>query len=162
MNKFRAMRRRQVLSAALSLVTLLGVGSVAGAPQAKPPAGRPIVKLDRLSLPDGLAQRAQLETRLRATLKREARRANWGAGRENHIEYRFSLQALEISQHGSVLRVRCAALGELPGGEKAKSDVTFGGAPSERTALVHRVVDVVARGVVSRLAELERTRRGLH
>jgi hypothetical protein len=119
------------------------------------------VHLNALTLPAGLPDAAGLERRLRATLHREARRASWGAGRDNRIEYRFSLVALDVSQHGSVLRVHCAAVGRLPGGETAKSDITFGGAPAERTALVHRVVDVTARGVVARLAELERARRGL-
>jgi len=133
----------------------------AARPAEKSAAGRPEVRLNRLELPAGLVGRAELERHLRATLRRAANNAAWGVGRENQIEYRFSVTALEVVQVGDVLRVRCSALGQLPGGQKARGDLSFGGKPTDRTVLVNRVVDVVARGVVTRLAELERRRRGL-
>lgn len=146
-------------------VAALGVflaASASATPVVKTTQGRPQVRLDRLELPQNLADGGRIEARLRKTLRREAARADWGAGRENQIQYRFSVTTLEVTRQGDVLRVRCSALGQLPGGQKARSDLSFGGKPSESTALVSRVLDVVARGVVTRLAQLERRRRGLN
>lgn len=153
----------RLLLPALLVCALFGGSSttLAAPPPQKVASGRPEVRLDKLDLPAGLVGRDEIESHLRATLRRETRKASWGAGRDNQIEYRFSVTALEIVQVGDLLRVRCSALGQLPGGQKARSDLSFGGHPKERTALVHRVVDVVARGVVTRLAELEQKRRGV-
>jgi len=154
--------RHVLLSALLACALVSGSNATgAAAPVEKATAGRPKVRLDKLELPAGLVGRAELERHLRATLRRAANNAAWGVGRENQIEYRFSVTALKVVQVGDVLRVRCSALGQLPGGQKARGDLSFGGKPTDRTALVNRVVDVVARGVVTRLAELERRRRGL-
>ncbi|MEZ4225132.1 MAG: hypothetical protein R3B13_29540 [Polyangiaceae bacterium] len=59
-----------------------------------------------------------------------------------------------------VMRVSCTAVGRLPGGRSAKSHLTFGGDPRKKNELITRVLEIVARGVVTRLAELERVRRG--
>jgi hypothetical protein len=130
------------------------------APNAQRPRGRPEVKLDRLDFPSNLANSKFFEQRLRKALAREARRADWGAGRGSRIEYRFSVTELELERDGDVLRVRCAAVGRLPGGKSAKSRLAFGGEPHNRNKIVERVLEIVARGVITRLAELERVRRG--
>ena len=54
------------------------------------PRGRPRVVLDRLDFPRQLPEGAHLERHLKQVLRREARRADWGAGRNNRIEYRFN------------------------------------------------------------------------
>jgi len=149
----------------------LAAGVALGAPSAgaRPPAlsgesrrpeGRPRVVLDRLVLPAGLSGAPALERHLRAALNRETRRADWGAGRGSTITYRFSLEELSITEEGGVVRVRCTALGQLPKGKVARSRLAFSGAPAERRELVRRVLEIVARGVIGRLAELERIRRG--
>lgn len=145
---------------------LAGVGSprlvdAKDRPAERSATGRPRVDLDRLTLPDTTPNRAALEKHLRKTLHREAKRLDWGGGRENRIEYRFSVTTLEVRRDGDVLRVHCTAVGELPGGRKARSELDFGGSPAERDRLVKNVLDMVARGVVGRLAEMERARRGL-
>lgn len=122
--------------------------------------GRPKVKLDRLDFPHDVVGRRYFEKRLRFMLKKEARRADWGAGRESTIEYRFAVTELSFDKSGEVLRVTCAAVGKLPGGKTAKSRLSFGGDPNKRNALVENVLGIVARGVITRLAELERIRRG--
>lgn len=148
--------------AALGLLGPPALGTPARSePIEKPADGVPTVHLDRLDFPSDVPERARLEKHLRATLRREARRAVWGAGRENRIEYRFSVRELSFSLSDGVLRVHCSAIGRLPGGQSARGELSFGGAPSERTQLATKVLDVVARGVVTRLAELERQRRGL-
>src|SRR5690606_13919234 len=115
------------------------------------PSGQPEVHLDRLEFPRDLQNHETFKKHLAQTLRREVRRADWGAGAGNRIEYRFSVTELSFSLSDGVLGVRCSAVGRLPGGQTAKSDITFGGAPGERTRLVKKVLEIVARGVVTRL-----------
>ena len=134
--------------------------AVARPARAAPAASRsrPKVTLDRLDLSKAPLAAAD-EAFLRKTLAEEARRADWGAGRGAHIEFRFRLDVLEVEEEPGVLRVRCSASGSLPKGRSAKSHIAFGGAPTERQALVRHVLEIVARGVVTRLSDLERRRR---
>ena len=119
----------------------------------------PRVKLDRLSLPPDLVGAKGFETHLRSTLRREVRHADWGAGAGSKISYRFAIEQLDLREEHGVLHVTCTARGRLPKGKSAKSQIVFGGDPRERTKVVQHVLDIVARGVVTRLAELERARR---
>jgi len=119
----------------------------------------PRVKLDRLTLPPDWIGAKAFETHLRSTLKREVRRADWGAGPSSKISYRFVIEQLELREANGVLHITCTARGRLPKGKSAKSHIVFGGDPHERTKVVQHVLDIVARGVVTRLAELERARR---
>jgi len=119
----------------------------------------PHVKLDRLSLPPDLVGAKRIETHLRSTLRREVRHADWGAGAKSKISYRFAIEQLDLREQNGVLHVTCTARGRLPKGKSAKSQIAFGGDPRERAKVVEHVLDIVARGVVTRLAELERARR---
>ncbi|HET7543963.1 MAG TPA: hypothetical protein VFK05_29025 [Polyangiaceae bacterium] len=121
--------------------------------------GGPRVKLDRLSLPPDLLGAKAFETHLRSTLRREVRSADWGADVNSKISYRFTIERLDLREENGVLHVTCTARGQLPKGKSAKSHIVFGGDPHERTKVVQHVLDIVARGVVTRLAELERARR---
>jgi hypothetical protein len=124
-----------------------------------PDRGRPTVKLDRLTLPP-LRNQSALERHLRQVLKREARRADWGAGRGAVIQYRFNVEELSFSSQSGVLSITCAASGRLPRGKAARSRLVYGGAIAKQDELTRHVLDIVARGVITRLAELERIRRG--
>ncbi len=126
----------------------------------KTPRGTPRVHLDRLDFPD-VPGAAGYKKHLLKVLHKEARRARWGAGRDNRIEYRFDVTELSIRVEGDVLKVSCSAVGRLPGRQSARSRLTFGGDPARRTQVVHQVLEIVARGVLTRLSELERQRRGL-
>jgi hypothetical protein len=154
--------------AALYLCLLAAGALVCGAPRvghaevedSASTTGRgPHVKLDRLSLPSDLIGAKGFETHLRSTLRREVRRADWGAGAKSKISYRFVIEQLDLREADGVLHVTCTARGRLPKGKSAKSHIVFGGDPRERTKVVQHVLDIVARGVVTRLAELERARR---
>jgi hypothetical protein len=112
-----------------------------------------------LVFPQNLPNGAALERHFRHMLRRASRRADWGAGRGARIEYRVIVEELEVTEHAGVLRVRCTALGRLPRGKSARSHLDFGGDPKNRRVLVARVLEMVARGVVTRLAALERERR---
>lgn len=121
--------------------------------------GRPEVVLDRLDLsraPSAVPE----EDYLRKALEKEARRADWGAGRTHRIEYRFRVDELTVVEERGVVRVSCTASGWLPKSRHATSRLSFGGAPEDRAKLVHHVLDLVASGVVTRLADMERKRRG--
>lgn len=160
------MRTALVLLAGLTvLVPAISYGSEAEHSSAeieKSTEGRPNVHLDQLVFPKNIVGASGFEKYLRKVLKREANRVDWGAGHENHIEYRFYIERLEYTVDGHALRIRCEARGHLPGGQTAKSELTFGGDISKRTQLTQQVLEIVGRGVVSRLAQLERKRRGLN
>jgi len=127
----------------------------------KTPEGRPDVHLDRLDFPDHVAGSRELKLHLERVLGKEVRRVEWGAGRDNRIEYRFSVTKLDLSVKGDVVEVSCTARGALPGGRTAKSQLTFSGAANAQRAVIKQVLEIVARGVINRLAQLERRRRGL-
>ncbi|HEY5375353.1 MAG TPA: hypothetical protein VIK01_16850 [Polyangiaceae bacterium] len=142
-----------------SVCAMAGVARAEAEPAPLSAATRPRVKLDRLAMPADLVGSKELEAHLRRTLKREARRADWGAGSQSKISYRFFVEQLELREEAGVLHVTCTALGRLPRGKSAKSHIVFGGDPHDRKKVVEHVLDIVARGVVTRLAELERARR---
>ncbi len=152
------------LAALLSSVASFASAGPATASEAtalNTPAGQPKIRLDRLDFPSDVAGSSAFKKHLRQTLRREVRRVEWGAGRDNRIEYRFAVVKLLITTQDGVLKVSCSAKGTLPGGKTARSQLSFGGHPSQRNQVVKQVLDIVARGVITRLAELERRRRGL-
>src|SRR5690242_6027279 len=57
----------------------------------KTPEGRPDVHLDLLDFPEHVAGSRELRQHLEKVLGKEVRRVEWGAGRDNRIEYRFSV-----------------------------------------------------------------------
>lgn len=158
------MKRLRWVAATLVVVTLgtsTGAALAADGPGAPRPAsvhGKPKVTLDRLDLTKVPLARSD-EAFLRKALAEEAKRADWGAGASAHIEYRFRLDELSVTEEPRVVRIRCSASGFLPKGRRTKSHIAFGGAPNERQALVRHVLQIVARGVVTRLSDLERRRR---
>jgi hypothetical protein len=156
-----AMRRTFLLGClALGVSGLLPLSAQAAVGDSTDGAfGKPKIKLDRLEFPADVADAKELEAHLRRTLKHETRRADWGAGRQSRISYRFSVKELALHEDAGVLHVTCSALGRLPKGKSAKSHIVYGGDPRERRKVVERVLEIVARGVVTRLAELERARR---
>lgn len=122
--------------------------------------GRPDVRLDKLEFPVDVPNGKHFKSFLTKRLTKETKRAIWGAGRDNIIEYRFTVTELSIVKEDDVVRVKCTAVGKLPGGQAAKSHMSFGGEPAKQNKIVERVLEIVARGVITRLSELERIRRG--
>lgn len=137
-------------------LTLAAKAEVAHAQTANP---GPTVVLDRLEFPVILGS-SKYEKHLRKVLRQAAAEADWGAGPDSTIEYRFTVKALTVEQKGDVLTVKCTASGTLPRGRQAQSKLSFGGSPREHSELIRRVLTIVARGVITRLAEIERVRRG--
>ncbi|HEX4336516.1 MAG TPA: hypothetical protein VH062_11420 [Polyangiaceae bacterium] len=156
----RPSRPAAIFAVVLAAGTCLAPGLAAAAERgsAAPSHGHPKVTLDRLDLTK-VPLAASDEAFLRKALAEEAKRADWGAGHAAQIQYRFRLDELSVTEEPRVVRVRCSASGFLPKGHGAKSHIAFGGAPNERQAVVRHVLEIVARGVVTRLSDLERRRR---
>lgn len=152
------MKRPLRWTVALALATLLGAGHPA---VAVADAGeRPKVVLDHLEFPLELGAK-KYKKHLERALAQAARQADWGASSDSRIEYRFEITRLAVSsKNDRVITVSCAAVGRLPHGRSANSKLSFSGSPAERDALVKKVLTIVARGVIARLAEMERVRRG--
>ena len=154
--------RRSHLRAGAWLVALLLLPAATRAqevPTIGKPPGRPRIRIARLTLPASLPGASYYLEHLRSTLLQESRRADWGAGRGSTISFRFDVEELSLRTHGGVLHVHCSARGELPRGRSARSRLEFGGDPGKPRELVRRVLTIVARGVVTRLSDLERARR---
>jgi hypothetical protein len=126
------------------------------------PEGRPLVVLDRLVVPKTVPEYKRVSRVLEKVLKREARRVQWGAGRNNRIAYRFFLEQLDVTVEDGVYKVHCTALGRLPKGKSARSKLVLGGDPRNPRKVIDEVLTIVARGVLARLADLERERRERH
>ena len=126
---------------------------------APPQKSRPDVRLDRLELPPGLPQQSALVRHLRRHLTRTAHRADWGAKRGAKIEYRVKIEELSIREGNGVIHVRCTALGSLPKGRTTRTFIDYGGNPAQRQRVIEHVLEIVAEGVVTRLASIERGRR---
>ena len=63
-----------------------------------------------------------------------------------------------VTPDGDVLRVRCTLVGRVDGGPSARSKIAFGGDPAAQAELEKQVLTMVANGVVSRLAQIVRSR----
>lgn len=158
------------MRALLLLLCLTLAVSWPGAARAEPvligpndgPAGRPHIVIDELVVPATLPEHQRITRVLDKMLKHEQHRVEWGAGRESRITYRFYLEQLTVSVERGVLKVRCTALGRLPKGKTARSKLEFGGDPKDPHKVIDHVLLIVARGVLARLADLERDRRARH
>lgn len=152
--------RRALLSGLGSaLFSLCFASSAHAAPLVGRPKGRPRIKLDRVTLPAGTANAEETLRHLKFFLRHEARRADWGTGARSTISFRFMVETLTVDTSTNALRIHCSALGELPRRRTARSQLTYGGDPKLGKKLVFQVLDIVARGVISRLADMERARR---
>lgn len=123
------------------------------------PEGRPRIVLDQLVVPNSVPEHQRVTKVLEKALKHEAHRVQWGAGRGSRITYRFYLEELNLSVERGVLKVRCTAFGRLPKGKTARSKLEFGGDPKDAQQVIDHVLVIVARGVLSRLADMEHDRR---
>jgi hypothetical protein len=161
----------RVSSALVLLAVLLGLGLVApsalGAHADPDPSevrgaahGRPKVVVDRVELGEAVENPSLVRKKLLPILKREGRHADWGTGRGSRVTFRFELTELRVDQDGDALRVHCQAVGRLPRGRRARGGLVFSGDAAKKNELVERTLEIVARGVITRLAELERKRRG--
>ena len=141
------------LLAALAVFATLGAAAPADAKGRRPKVEWTIaVRAGR--------DQGEKEKLLEKLLKREARHADWGPAGDGPVEASIEIRELVSIVDGDVVRVTCAGVGRIPGVGAAKSKFSFGGRPSERAKLERHVLELVARGIVTRLAEMARRRRG--
>jgi hypothetical protein len=152
----------------LACLALLGTNALSSVADAAEPAllgpddgpeGQPHIVLDQLVVPNNLPEHQRVSKVLEKALKHEAHRVQWGAGRGSRITYRFYLEQLSLTVEHGVLKVRCTAFGRLPKGKTARSKLEFGGDPKQARQVIDHVLAIVARGVLSRLADMEHDRR---
>lgn len=125
---------------------------------ARTSAGRPRIKLNRLTFPT-IPEASYYKNHLTRSLSQASARADWGAGAGSVIEYRFRVDRLDIETRDGLVRVHCEATGELPNGKHASSRLSFSGDPAQRRQLVEKVLTIVGSGVITRLAQIEHARR---
>ena len=161
----RSLRALPILLATLMLAPVPAVASarepVLIAPE-EGPKGRPQIVLDQLIVPNTVPEYKRVSRVLTKVLKHEAPRVVWGAGSGSRITYRFVLEQLDVRVENGVYKVRCTALGRLPKGKSARSKLELGGDPRHPRKVIDQVLSIVARGVLARLADLERERRARH
>lgn len=160
MGTSEARRRGASRRAALGLLALSGTWLLFER-TAQAAGDRPGFHINQVTLPAGLPRDAELRKYLERAIKLAARKADFGLGPQGRVEARFVLTELSYHREGSVLSVHGRLSGRLPSGRTAESAIHFGGKPSDEARLTRQVLDILARGVVTRLADLERKRRGL-
>lgn len=136
-------------------LALLGLGLswlLPGVAEAKPK--RPKLRWTVL-LPERSDQ-ARVESVLREILEKESKKARWGKGHDEELEATIDMRELRSSVQGEVARVTCAAVGKVKGIGTARSKFSYGGRAAERLALEKHVMELVARGIIVRLAEMAR------
>lgn len=101
----------------------------------------------------------RVERTLKSILDKESRKAKWGKARPDPIEARLHVTELKAVNEGDVVRITCAAAGKIEGLGVARSKFSYGGSVNERAKLEYHVLELVSRGVITRLAELARTQQ---
>lgn len=102
------------------------------------------------------SDRARLEAELHKILERESKKARWGKEFQDEVDAHIAVHELRSMVDGEMAHVSCAAVGKIKGLGLARSRFSYGGKASQRHALEQHVLELVARGIVVRLAEIAR------
>lgn len=132
----------------------LGVAALAACPT--PSLGRSSTKVEWSSVrvPDG--KDADRTARLlKGMLTKAARKADFGKAKSVKLTAR--VVEFTSTRQGDVQQVTCSIVGRVAGGPSAKSRISFGGSPDARAELEKQVLEMVANGLVARLAQIART-----
>lgn len=133
----------------------LGAALTLATPALARPARRPGIVWSSVTVREGQDRDAR-ERELAIILAKEGRRARWGKARSEPVEASIEVRELTTVVDHGVVRVTCAAVGKIRGLGAARSKFSYGGRPSDRAQLERHVLELVARGIVSRLADLAR------
>jgi hypothetical protein len=144
--------RRDLVATLSALAAALVLGAP-GEALAKPK--KPRVIWSSIRVREGRDQPLR-EAALAKILEKESRRVDWGKGRTEPVDASIDVRELDTVVDGDVARVTCAAVGRLRGAGAAKSKFSYGGRPQDRAKLEQHVLELVARGIVTRLAEMAR------
>jgi hypothetical protein len=139
----------------LLLVSVALAAGLLGAPSPAHAEGRTKVTWTRIDVP-ATEGAATLEKTLKKLLDKAARKASFG--KTKSVDLAVKVTELTSEQKGDVHRVTCTIVGRIPGGPSAKSRISFGGSPAEKAKLEKQVLTMVANAVVTRLAEIVRSR----
>jgi hypothetical protein len=93
--------------------------------------------------------------RLKRLLGKASKNAKWGKGK---LKLSARVTQLEWEERDDVVRVSLTVVARIVGGPSARSHIRLGGRPSERSTLERDALRIVANGLVTRLAELARSR----
>lgn len=151
------MLRSRFVRLLAATVIATAIGGVAASAEARP--RRPKVVWTKVTVREGRDQ-DEKQKLLEKILKKEARHANWGTAEAGPVEAQIEIRELAAVIDGDVVRVSCSGVGKIPGVGQAKSKFSFGGRPSDRAKLEKHVMELVARGIVTRLAEMARAQHG--
>jgi hypothetical protein len=134
--------------------SLLGLAALAANPAAAHAAGAKVdwVRVEGPAGDDG----ARIGNSLKALLQKAAKKANFG--KVKHVDLSARVVEYSAEEHGDVFRVSCTVMGRVVGGAGARSRISFGGSPAKRPELEKQVLTMVANGLVTRLAQIARTR----
>lgn len=113
------------------------------------------VEWTAVRVPEG-KDSARMAKMLRGLLTKAAKKADFGTAKKVKLTAR--VVELTSVKKGDVLQVTCAIVGRVVGGASARSRISFGGNPAEREKLEKQVLSMVANGLVTRLAEIAKTR----
>lgn len=134
--------------------SVVGVAALAALPTPSFARSSTKVEWTRISAPPG--KDADRTTRaLKPLLVKAARKADFGKAKSVKLAAR--VVEFTSTRQGDVLRVSCTIMGHVVGGPSAKSRISFGGSPDDRAALEKQVLEMVANGLVARLAQIART-----
>jgi hypothetical protein len=148
--------RRLGLALAFALTLLAGsapAGAGAGSESQMVARGKARVKWSRIDVPEG-KDAARLTKLLRKMLDKAVKQTDFGDVRAMTASAR--IVELRTTKDGDVLRVTCVLSGKLEGGQGARSKISLGGDPNRAGDLEAEVLQAVANGLVTRLAELAR------
>ncbi|MCS6900186.1 MAG: hypothetical protein RMJ98_10580 [Myxococcales bacterium] len=98
--------------------------------------------------------RLRIETLLKEILEKETRKARWGKGFTDEVEATIDVRELSTHIDGPVARVTCSALGKIKGLGVARSRFSYGGKTEQQAQLEKHILELVARSIIVRLAEL--------
>jgi len=148
--------RRQLLGALFTAAAALAAGGKPNEAWAKKPP-RTRVEWTEVLLPDD-DRRAVRTSILKAVLKKESRRVDWGQHADGRLQGVVKVVEFTVSRKEDVMRVTCTAIGKLNKGPAVRTHFSFGGHPHQQEKLEKTMLTLIAQGVITRLSAIARDR----
>ena len=101
--------------------------------------------------------RRDLDRFLKQVVESQAMRTDWGPHARTPLEARLEVTQFAIARSKDVVRVTCTGTGKLNGGPSVRSHFSMGGRPAGQAELERRVLTMLGRGIVGRLAQIARS-----
>ncbi len=143
----------RTISVALLLAAVLCFGSASPA-QAAPKRGRVVWTEVTVGAHD---TRRDLERFLKRIVESQAKRTDWGPHAKTPLEARLEVSQFAVVRTKDVVRVTCTGTGALRDGPTVRSHFSMGGRPAGQAELERRVLTMLGRGIVGRLAQIARS-----